>query len=129
MKNLTRDVIVFIRTDGSRATLPPCEHPPVVEIVEAEPIGYLGPLEIVRQPHRRVIFPNWQDDPKGGPYVVSKEIFDLLPCGAIEFVTPDYHTAIMNGFKQPHLVRRFIVKPVAETMIVKQSAVAELQPE
>jgi hypothetical protein len=122
MKNLTRETIVFIRTDGTRATLLPCENPPVVEIVEENLMGYLGSLEIIRQPYRKVIFPNWEDDPKGGPYVVSKDIFDLLPPSATEFVTPDYHTAMLNGLNQPHIVRRFIVKSAVETLIVKQPA-------
>jgi hypothetical protein len=129
MKNLTRDTIVFDRTDGTRATLLPCEHPPIVEVVEAELACYRGSLAIVRQPYRRVIFPNWVDDPKGGPYVVTKDIFDLLPLGATDFVTPDYYTAIRNGLQQPHVVRRFITKAEAETIIVKQCAVLEPQPE
>jgi hypothetical protein len=127
MKNLTRETIVFIRSDGTRATLLPCEHPPVVEVIEENLIGHLGSLDIIRQPYRQVIFPQWEDDPKGGPYVVSKEIFDLLPFGAVDFVTPDYHTAIYNGLQQPHIVRRFIAKPKAENVIVKQIAVFEPQ--
>lgn len=128
MKNLTRDVIIFERTDGTRATLLPCEHPPVVEVVDANLVGYRGSLEIVRQPYRRVIFPNWEDDPKGGPYVVTKDIFDLLPLGATDFVTPDYFSALRNGLNQPHLIKRFIVKAEAETAIIKQCAVPEPQP-
>lgn len=114
MKNLTSDLIILIRQDGTRAELPPCETPPTIEPIEAEIIGYLGELEIVRQPYNKVHFHNWEIDPKGGPYIVSKLVFDALPPDRIEFVTPDYNTAILNGLMIPHVIRRFIAKPAAK---------------
>ncbi len=127
MKNLTSDVIILIRQDGTRAELPACPNPPIIEIEEVGvTVGYLGELEIVRQPHKRVIFPDWVDDPKGGPYIVSKIVFDALPADATDFVTPDYNTAILNGLKIPHVIRRFIMKASSQVIIHKKPIETQL---
>lgn len=120
MKNLMPGAITLDRQNGTRVTLPPCEHPPIITIVESEVVRYHGDIRVIHESYRQVTFPHWEDDPKGGPYVVSREVFDLLPADATEFVTPDFDTALKNGLGRPHVVNRFIIKPTAQAIIYKQ---------
>lgn len=110
MKNLTANTISLIRQDGSRAHLPAA---PVAPTVIKEPsvfIGCLGSLEIIREPVTRVDFSGIELNPQDQPFVVTREVFDALPADRIEFITPDLESAILNGLRVPHVIRRFIAK-------------------
>jgi hypothetical protein len=111
MKNLTPSVIVLIRQNGTRASLPASATCPTIEDVPAEVVGYLGDLKIVRQAHKVVHFHGLTDSREILPFVVSKEVFDALPDDAVDFVTCDVESAIVNGLGLPHVIRRFIGKP------------------
>jgi hypothetical protein len=116
MKNLTSGVIILMRQDGTRATLPASPLLPTIEDIEPALVGYLGDLRIIRQQHKRVNFHGLTDNLKEQPFVVSREVFDVLPDSAVEFITPDYESAIVNGLGLVHVIRCFIAKPDVEAV-------------
>jgi hypothetical protein len=113
MKNLTDSTILLMNSDNSRATLAPVSNPPQLVVQEPVLLGFLGPLEIIRERAIRVDFGDLVLDPSDQPFIVSRAIFDALPDHRIEFITPDYESAILNSMKVPHVIRRFIAKAAA----------------
>jgi len=126
MKNLTATGISLFRQNGTRAYLPASPVTPTVEDVAAEVVGYLGGLEIIRQAYKRVHLYGLADNLAEQPFVVSREVFDALPYDAIEFVTPDYDSAMLNGLGIPHVIRRFIAKQAVTAVPEKPFPVSSL---
>lgn len=110
MKNLTAGPLIILRQDSTRVTLPAAEMTPRLVLRPAEVIQQ-GSLEILVPEHYEVDFTGIDLDADRVPFVVTREVFNALPEGFTNFVTPDLETAILNGLKIPHLIRRFIAKP------------------
>jgi hypothetical protein len=128
MKNLTSGVIIMLRQDGSRAVLPPCETPPTLIHYPAEHVGVLGTIEIVRQSFTTVNFHGLELTKEDEPFIVGRDIFDALPPERIEFVTPDYESAIYNGLGIAHVIRCFVAKAGVKVIPHKQPASPEETP-
>jgi hypothetical protein len=118
MKNLTSSLI-NLAIGESRVQLPAPEVVPKLIVGIPTLIGVLPPhhVEIVQQARTTIDFTGINLCQEDQPFIVSREIFDALPADRIEFVTPDYDTAIMNGLGIPHVVRRLISKQGPVTIV------------
>lgn len=110
MKNLTDTLVTLIRQDSTRIHLPPSPTPPTVVVEGTCHLGFLDGVSVIRERRLTVDFHGMVLDPADQPYIVSREVFDALPADRVEFITPDFDSAIANAFKIPHAIRQFVAK-------------------
>ena len=113
MKNLTANPLSMLQHDGSRLALPAHETPPTLVVQDPIIMGVFFGFDIVREKVITVDFHGVELHPKDQPFIVSREIFDALPADSVEFITPDYDSAIYNALQVPHVIRRFLAKAKA----------------
>ncbi len=117
MKNLTSEDIVVQRQDGTRFTLRASKQVPIIKTVLGDVIGELNGAVILTSTTKVVDFEQLILNRADAPFIVSKEVFNALPCNAIEFITPDLgSSAIRNTFKEVHAVTQFISKSPLATV-------------
>lgn len=115
MKNLTGRAITIQRDDHTRVVIPPEATTPIIAVGEEEtPLGIINGIDVIVAPQKAVLWNGLNLSTHDQPFIVSRDIFDLLPHDATEFVTPDLGTsAIRNTFGEVHAVTRLIAKPAA----------------
>jgi len=117
MKNLTANPLSMLQHDGSRLALPAHSNPPTLVVQDPVILGVFFGFDIVREKVVTVDFHDIELNPQDQPFIVSREIFDALPEHRVEFVTPDYDSAIYNALQVPHVIRRFLAKAKAMVTI------------
>jgi hypothetical protein len=113
MKNFTSVILTLQRENGTYFRLRPEDAVPVVEYREVLERGTLNGVVVYARSGKRVNFKDIVFDKKDAPFIVTKEVFDALPCTAIDFVTPDVK---YYGSLQDDVITRLISKHDVEVI-------------
>lgn len=122
MKNLTGRPISIQRDDESRITIQPEAATPVIAVQHEElPLGTLNGIDVIAAEQKAILWNGLNINSFDQPFIVTQEIFDLLPHDATEFVTPDLGpSAIRNAFGGVQAITRLIAKPAARKYVPPQ---------
>ena len=114
MKNLTSAKLIVQQSNGYRFVLPAADYVPTIKVVQGRPLGELDGVTVCTLTTRIVDFGGIILDHRDAPFIVNKEVFNALPCDAIDFITPDLgSSAIRNDGEESCIITQFISKVMA----------------